>query len=474
MRTGICLVLTLLTTTVHATPLLLGGETSSMGGSGAASGRDAAMFLLNPAGLARMGSTWLSLSASVYGMARVAVPRFFNEGSTAQTDLGQVELEGVKLGSTSFVGYPSQASLVVGLGPEPGSPGHMIIGGCLVIPDHVSRFFEGTTRAVNLTASQSFEWSHKHSEMYFGPAFAIQIGRRLLLGASLLLLYYSFDNLVSGPFVLSDPKGTVYLSVDGKSVGQGTSLDFVPVVGGQLQLTDHLALGLAITAPALHLTGGFSGSGQWRSYGNNPQTNSVRLSTLEGETTANNPLKGTVGLSYRRERQFGVALDFTLLAPRERFHQLQTRDSLLTLRPGYEPEQVESSTTSAAGSQLAFQVNVGAEWYFKPSWVLRGGAFVDRPTIPDLDGPPGMDQLLDLHLTRLGGTLGLSAVEGLIETTLGVALIYGTGTTVGYNFAQPDPSKAFRETDARSIDLLIILSGGFDIGEIQRALGRRL
>ena len=463
--------LLLLPATARGKPLLLGGETASMGGTGVASGSDAGMFLLNPAGLARAGSTRITLSASVYGLSRINVPRFFNDGTLAKSKTaGDLYIEGINLTSTAFVGYPSQVSVLFGLGPEPGEPGHMVVGACFVIPDYESRFFLGSAEANNYQWRQGFEWAHEHTEAHFGPSFAMQIGDRLLVGASLFFMSYSYENLVTSPYAYSDDTGTIYYSQDGKIVGQGTSLDFVPVVGAQLKLTSDLAIGLAFTPPSLHITGDFSASGQWREYSNTSKLNSVRISELEGETNTNRPFKATLGASYRRPRSFGAALDFTLIGPREDHGLVETEDTLVTLRPGYKPESSSSSSAIAKGADLTYRISMGGEWFFKPTWVLRAGGFMERLFHPEFEDQPLVDSVLDLRLSHYGGTLGVSNIEGLLETTLGVAVIYGIGTTVGFNFARESLEESFRETDARTLDVLFYLSGGFDLSEIKRAL----
>ena len=468
--------LLLVPTTAQAKPLLLGGETASMGGTGVASGSDAGMFLLNPAGLARIGSTRITLSASVYGLARINVPHFFNESTVAQSKVaGTLQIEDIDLTSTSFVGYPSQISILFGLGPEPGKSGHMVVGACFVIPDYESRFFQGTTSASNYHWSQSFEWAHEHTEAHFGPSFAMQIGSRLLVGASVFFMSYTFENLVSSPYSYSDGAGTAYSSLDLKAVGQGSSLDFVPVVGAQLELTDELAVGLAFTAPSLHITGDFSGSGQFRAFSNASTLNSVRISEFEGEATANLPFKATVGVSFRRPKRFGAALDFTLIGPRAGYGLVETDDTLLTLRPGSKPEESHTTSSTAQGADLTYRISVGGEWYVKPKWVLRAGGFMERLSQPEFEESPLVDSVLDLRLSHFGGTLGVSNISGILETTVGVAVIYGSGTTVGFNFASDSPAEAYRETDVRTLDVLFYLSGGFDLSEIKRALvGKKL
>jgi hypothetical protein len=474
MRHAVVWFVLLLAPSALAQPVLLGGESGSMGGAGAASATDGGVFLINPAGMARVGSTRVSLSASIYGLSRLKVANFFNDGPTASTAAGTFNLDDVSLTSNAFVGFPSQASVMIGFGPGPGEPGHMVVGGSLLIPESSSRFFQGKAVASNTTARDDFEWSHEDTEVHFGPSFAIQLGRRLFVGASLFGVAFSFTNLVQGPFVLSDSTGTVYSSSETKAVGEGMSFDMLAVVGAQFQLNDAIAVGLALSTPSWHLGGDFAGKAEWRTFGTARDFNRVSFTNIEGETTYGHPFKARVGASYRRAGRFGVALDLAFIAPRGDAQVLEETEQVLTLRPTYKPETTEATSTSSTDSVFAVELNLGAEYYLKPKWILRGGFFLDRPTRPDFPETPTSADVLDLRLAHYGGSLGLSKIEGVVQSTLGVAFVYGTGTTVGLNFAEEKLEDSYRETPVRSIDVLFYITGGIDLTELTRAVKSKL
>ena len=146
-------------TMAGADPLLLGGETGAMGGAGVASGSDAGMFLLNPAGLARVSSLRVSFSGSLYALSRIKVDKFFNDNRPATTPLGVTVLDDLELSSNKIIAVPSVVSVLMGLGPKAGQSGHMVLGGSIVMPENRSYFFEGET---NATAA----YIGKHSNLY--------------------------------------------------------------------------------------------------------------------------------------------------------------------------------------------------------------------------------------------------------------------------------------------------------------------
>ena len=59
-------------------PVLLGGRTAAMGGTGVAFGTDSAMPVLNPAGLAAIDKHNISLSASLYSLSAVDVKDYYS------------------------------------------------------------------------------------------------------------------------------------------------------------------------------------------------------------------------------------------------------------------------------------------------------------------------------------------------------------------------------------------------------------
>ena len=258
--------------------------------------------------------------------------------------------------------------------------------------------------------------------------------------------------------------------MDSRADSQGRSFELLGVAGVQLQATEGLSLGLAISTPSAHLGGSFDGLGETKAFGSAALATSVRSSRAEGEATRKIPMRITAGLSYRRAKRFGVSADFSALLPTDGARQVETDDTNLTLQPSAAPQRGSTHTVTGWSSQFAFQVNVGGELYIRDSWILRAGVFMDRPLREAFADPLTGIDVLELRLAHFGGTLGLSTVQGAVQSTFGLAVSYGSGTTGGLTFADIKP----RETDASSLDVIVFITGGFDFSELKRSLGKYL
>jgi len=426
------------------------------------------MFYLNPAGLSRVDSVYATISGSIYGVSNLSAGRFFNETPDFNVPgFGAGTLDRTDLSSTRFLGYSTNFGVMAGFGPPAGSSLHLAVGLSLTMPRASTTFYAGQTQATgNAYAKTSVSAANDSKEIDFGPTFAIQLGRRLHLGASLLFVYQPVDNSVKTDFVFTNDSGNIYSVIAGEGTSSGFSFDFAAVLGAQLEVTPELFLGLAVGTPSGHLGDSFSGHVIHRAFSNVSSQTAVIDTTLKGGVTRPLPFRVSLGAAYRKWRRGGAALDFTLLVPRSDGTALETDDTIATLRPGYAPETTTMHTRSVTRQELSFRLNAGGEVNLSPRWVARAGFFMTRPLEAAFTQPMIASDLLSERLAFYGGTLGVGNTVGSVETTYGLGFSYATGTVGGMTFL----SEQVRETPLSGFQVLFFLAGGFSLGDLRRNL----
>ncbi|MCA9670452.1 MAG: hypothetical protein KC503_32875 [Myxococcales bacterium] len=451
---------------------LLAGETAMMGGAGSGGSGDPAMALLNPAGLARAGAVRASISATAYALVAGSVPRFFNESTSTNTAFGDTTLDNIGVSGNELRAFPSLVALLIGLGPEVGKPGHMTLGLSLLLPRTTVRYFEGASIATrNYAGRQTIAYSLRSDELYGGVSFAMQLGRRVLIGASLFAVFQPFSSVLSTHYTLSDSSGTLYASQDLKATNSGFSFELAAAVGAQLLVTDALSFGLSVTAPSLHLGGNVEGGGETKQYSNDATLNEVTIDRFDGTATINLPLRVAGGFSYRRRGSFGVVADAALIVPvRSTRTVSNVTSTTLSLQPGASPNTVETDASLTTEGQLSFAASVGGEYYLTPSWVVRAGGFFDRPLRAAFRDNPAPSEIFGVRMSHVGATLGLAQLGRALSTTVGVVLRHGFGETVAPIWGAPGA----RQTDYRQYELMVFMSGGFDLSEIKEAIKKHL
>lgn len=458
----------LIASPVPAQPLPLGSRTAAMGGAATAAGRDGAMPYLNPAGFARVKSTTLSLSASLYRYRRAEISPFFFHGEVDPVFGELIALspeEDNRMVSERFGAFPGAASALWHFGGEPETPGlHHVLALSVIVLRDDDDTFEGDFVAVldlglGETAFRSQEsFVSQLTDYVFGPTYAIDAGV-WRFGVSPLLTYTAATrSMTSGTVFAND---TFFLNSRLTSFNNVASLGFQPVLGAQWQATSELHLGMSFAPPSVHLTGTLDNQSVLTSAGppDDPEATSVSVRQASGEFERRFPMRIQAGLALEQPRAWGVAADFV-------YHDARA-DAFVTRGEGTNVSQVQGQSQQSEPDAFEFatdtlrriSMRAGAEIYLNSVWALRFGGYYEPKATADATEP---EDVLSQHVDIVGATLGLGLEDQIGETTFGVDVAHGSGSSAALD---PLGGGAVREVNASSWTVQAFVGGAIDVGE---------
>jgi hypothetical protein len=447
----------------------IGSRTAAMGGVGLAGGFDSAMPTLNPAGLARLPGSVLSVSASVYRLSHVWVPAFTADGPTIASPWGDLAVSQPGIDSSEISSFPSSIAYMLHFGSE-AHP--MVVAGSLTVPRSVQRHFVRSYEFLGEGVAMRDNFATIVDEQQYVGALSWAGGfGRLRLGASLLGSYTARVRSVTreGLIVL----GTANFHRDQAAYSESlTSVDLSAVVGAQVDLTDFLRVGASVRAPSLHLWGHFKGAEDDTVL--DAQTDSfVSTTQIEGEAVRGMPLRVGIGVEVFGER-WSVAADGGLFIPRSGEYNTSGRVLSSSIGTADDRQDVEDEVSIDEPTRVVLDLGLGAEVRVTESNWLRLGVFTDFSAGAPADEAlttitgrrPSPRHLFSFPINKVGGSLGWGTKVAFVDTTLGVVGSYGSGQTLRYvpdqRYSGATPLEA---TGAKTYEVMAFLSAALDLSE---------
>jgi hypothetical protein len=409
--------------------VLVGERALGLAGAFTALASDSSATYYNPAGLVRIRASSFTLQSSVYGFVREVVEGGSNLGLGAARE---------DVAVNSFNVVPTTLAIVKELSPgKKDGSWRQKIAFSIYLVDSLNTTRRSTLedvavtmRGQTLAAADYNELEHdKDATMLVGGSYAISLGPRISLGATVYLAYRAFSRYLN--LTAASSGGARFLRTIASV--EATHLSLLAAVGLQLRPLAGLALGLTIYSPNVRIYDGADVSVEWaRTKPNNAITSDNR----EGVAVRSpQPLRVTLGAAYELPRRFAVAADVSLYLPRASYRDVDDdvigRDHAVN---------------------FTVNVNLGVEYYPLKMLPLRAGFFTN------LSRDDGFDLQKDSH----GGfdLFGLTASVGLemeqISFNVGAMLQLGSGATETY-----DPSGDVEGGVARQA-LFIMVSGSYN------------
>jgi hypothetical protein len=200
----------------------VGARTGALGGAGIARGWDSAMPTLNPAGIALVPGSVASLSAAVYGLQAISIPKFVSDEETFEHSmLGQLRPSKRSFSSSELSAFPSSLSYFLHLGGE--NP--MVVALALSVPRSIRRSFADQVDFEGEMDPRIHEDISAGVEnfVHLGSAsWAMSFGR-LRVGASLLLARTREIVSVQLTDLLAYGQGEEFIRFDGLILREGVS-----------------------------------------------------------------------------------------------------------------------------------------------------------------------------------------------------------------------------------------------------------
>lgn len=430
----------------HYQNFLVGERATGLGGAFTALSNDSSGAYYNPAGLAEVAHSSVSLSSAVYGFA--------SESYT----IGEV---GFESSNRSFVSYPTTAAWIqlVRRGAEDGR-GRVQLALSIVTPqsDVLRRRIaysgdadpapSGDPRKAHILQVEASE----DEVLWFGFSGAWKIHRRLSVGATLYGtrrtgIYQVNENGIVQTFdpVTQDETGRVALA-------QRTDVDFthyglLGILGVAVALTSELKLGAAFRTPSLAL----SGKGDISVIGTalEPETGQYLMETvsIRGATFRDRqPFKATLGAAYSVPSRWAVSVDLSIYGPVGEYAIFE------------DSSEPSLATDLRMKKRLVWQLNAGGEYYILGLFPLRLGFFTNRSSYASFDTCKSSGACGE-HDNVLTDRLDMYGVAGSVgweveKATLTVGASYSFGS-------RSDPVGPQLELDSRRSFLFIALGGSF-------------
>ena len=370
-------------------PYLVGARAAGMGGAFTALADDGSGPWYNPAGIAFVERSQVSLSGSAYGLVSGSIKDALGDGRTFRY--------------SSLDTFPTSTTRVWRL-PDPAPGDAQVVSGGVYLPDGYS-----TDARDRLGSPQNaFFFNNEQQTLWFNATWARRSGN-VSVGVALYALVRteldSSDLTVIDP---TDPARFVNLAqrVDSTTYGG------VAALGVRWDPEPNLHLGLAFTSPAVGwgtrrvfariLVGpGVSGSGA-------PGSSAVvNQDDLHASPTEPGRLQGGVAWSHG---PLTLAADLLWRLPRT------VVDDADLAAQGLERRVVQQGTVDAS---------LGAEWIAAGKYPLRAGLFTDRAASP---GRSGVVNTGKIDRYGVAGSVGMTTAN--TSTSAGFNLSYGKGRDV--------------------------------------------
>lgn len=407
----------------------LGGKTATMGGAGVAAGSDDAMPYLNPAGVAAVPYDLFLFSASAYAYSRASVPRYFRAGGVDPTLGSGLSVDDERLEIEQVAIIPSSAGYVTRLS-APGDLWQHVASVSLITPTYNDYAITGSFRARTSAGRLEEDFIARESfrQVLAGPTYALSVGDRVRLGASVFASYATFeiDTHDLALFSLDVDGVQVPSSLNSRALIDAYSVGLGATVGAQLRVAGDLWLGAAYELMGVPLVGGgdylettdvttFDAAG-------NPSATRVNSRGELSRFDLSRPSRISAGAAWSTPHGWSLAADMHFQPARRQFLYGEVDATFSQMTAGQPIVEQRGVAIVEGDTQDTWNVSAGVEYYVRRNVALRAGVLTDRD-VGARSRSGGPDSRLDWTVF----TLGFAVRDGVRETTYGVGYRYGSG-----------------------------------------------
>jgi hypothetical protein len=433
-----------------------------MGNTGVALATDGAAPILNPATILRIRDDRLALSANFYGYEYTSIRDFYAPTPAPQNLYGALPTSEA-IGRHKFTTLPSTFCIFLTLvadrladRADVERPRHKLAL-CVASTERTSFNAIGLGQTLGET-SQTRSLVRDFGRTQAGPTYALALGDRVALGASLFVALTSATWSTFGSTMSTGPSGLVTSSYERAS--DFSSWDLGTSLGVTYAIDSSTAVGARVTLPLGHLTGGLDATeSNTFAVGGVP---SAGQRSLTGGASA--PTVPAIALGIGRELdRFRVEANATLHLP--------VAGLLNAELSGEErgPDGARSllSKVISERGRPTLNMGVGLEVRATRSLGVLSGFATDFPLTGPLGGPPRLGELGYARRTRAVLSAGVASREGASELLIGAQLGLGWGKSLALDgYALPNE---LRLVDERSTSVLLIVAGNASLAGIRRS-----
>ena len=443
----------------------MGGRSALMGNTGVALATDGAAPILNPATILRIRDDRLALSANFYGYSYTTL-RDFHAPTPARRDLyGDVSAnEGITrqtvttLPSTFCIFLTLVADRLVDRA-DLKRPRHKLAM-CVASTERSSFDAIGLGKTVGAT-SQTRSLVRDFGRTQAGPTYALALGDKVALGASLFVALTSATWTTFGSTITQGPTSLVTSSYERAS--DFSSWDLGASLGVTYALDAFTTAGARVTFPVGHLLGSLDATESSTFAIDGTSTAAQR--SLTGRAAA--PTVPAIAVGIGRELQrFRVEANATLHLP---VAGLLSAELSGTSR-GADGATTPLSKEIAERGRPTVNGGVGLEIRATPSLGVLTGFATDIPMTGPVRGAPLLGELGYARRTRAVFSAGVASRDGASELLIGAQLGLAWGKSLALDgYALPNE---LRVVDERSTSVLLIVAGNASLAGIRRSFDR--
>lgn len=364
---------------------MVGERAGGMGGAvvSIAEGVDACYY--NPAGLGKIRSNTLSISANLYGFNKYKI----KDAWYPQEDFN----------SSSFISIPTTMGSLLKLGDSPAAAAFSVF-----IPDR-SALHEISAFS---SAGHYTTYSTEDQQLWLGPSIGAQINPQIALGLSVFGVYRTYSEFES-LYWASRPT-TLSYSQDINAY----TLNLVTVWGIQLRPTERWNLGLTFHTPQFALIE--NGEAQYQYIEKNLDSGSFYADDVTVKNDV--PMKITIGVGQEEEDLYAWGLDLSWHLPTS-FTSIEGQsDNGTVIR-----ERIQR--------KAVLDFNLGGEYIIQKKFPLRAGFFTSFSSAPDVDAD---DAYSLAQIDEYGITASIGRRSDILDTNIGVNYLFGHGDDLGFDF----------------------------------------
>ncbi len=369
--------------------VLLGERAALMGGAYTALSEDVSGAFYNPAGLALMDSSALSLNASLYR---------YQDGTLKIRQTTPTPFQ-LNHRNKSLLFLPSS------------------FGGALKLDNstlaftifQIDRFNVSSLGYVDYSGTKLSAKLELDSTSYLmGPFLNYRFGGSFSVGFSCFYHYssaeYTFAQELPGDFASNALVVTKSNGITG-------------VFGIKSRLSPEFKLGLMYGTETLHLSGENT-----YSYTNTQFPVNNFVNERDGDVRL--PHRTAIGIAYEKRKSFTCAFDVIYYFPME-------------YSAPYEIAATENFAGNRHRERAHFDFSLGSELYMTESFALRAGLYTNSSGATRQNGQS--------KVNHYGGTIGGAIYTGEVTTSLGFNVMYGeSGYTRNYPSTFADPASSWR------------------------------
>lgn len=365
----------------HYNNILIGDRAAGMGGAYTAISDDPSGLFYNPAGIAYVQGSNVSVSANA----------FHQTNTVYKSVLGGNDYE-----RSSSALLPNFFGIIQPLGK--GKVGFSYAVPDSIVEDQNQAFYNlpGTT-----TSRYAINFNNSDNTYYFGPTYAMELTKEFSIGAT-LYAHYRKNEWIQNQLINKNTGKYEWLNKFHKSTEWGVK----PIIGVMWSPTNNLSAGFSLSRINILQSNTVdqdvcAGDTPGACQGVDPNYQ-LGTAPAKGINSFNNkrayPLTSTIGVAYFPSKALIVSGDFSYYA--------KAKDNVFGDK---------ESTWNAA---------LGTEYYLNEKWAVRGGLFTDRANTQKIN--IGDVNALD-HVDLYGGSLSAAYFTRQSSITLGGTFRYGAG-----------------------------------------------